>query len=128
VEHVLAIGDVLQALLASERLKYFIYEPKDEFNAGRKMFYAPDAFFILERGGSYLLELQRSNLSTNRWAMKWAVASAFFDGDFYKSASWQRGKVILRPKIIAVTNQSPDVVTAGSSLNVTVLKDVSTLL
>jgi hypothetical protein len=117
VEHVLAIGDLFQELLSSGRLKYFAYEPKDEFNVGRKMTYAPDAFFALDRGGSYLLELQRSNLSTNRWALKWAIASAFFDGNFYKSASWQvAGKIILKPKILVITKQSQEVVRAGSSL------------
>jgi hypothetical protein len=94
-----------------------MYEPKDEFSPGRKMIYAPDAFFAIERGGTYLLELQRSPLSTNRWAAKWAVAAAFFDGDYYKRASWQQGgKVIFKPKILVMSSQSPDIVRAGSSL------------
>jgi hypothetical protein len=121
---------MFQCLLASGRLAYFRYEPKDEFHAGRKMVYAPDAFFILKDPyAAYLLELQRSNLSTNRWAQKWAIASAFFDGDYYQKASWQViPKRVLRPKILAITGQSPEVVTAGSSLNMTIVQDIKDIL
>lgn len=130
VEHALAIGEIFQALLDTGRLAYFHYEPKDEFMAGRVMVYAPDAFFILrDPYVSYLVEMQRTPLSTNRWAAKWAVASAFFDGRHYERASWQVGeKRILRPKILAVTSQSADVVKAGSGLPIMITKDIGAIL
>lgn len=131
IEHVLAVGDLYQALQESGRLSYWKYEPKDIFRAGREMVYAPDAFFVLKSDGGhapYLLEVQTSNISTSRWADKWAVASLFFDGDHHKKASWQVFQTPIKPKIIVITGSHPDTVTAGSSLPLLIMKNFSPLL
>lgn len=135
VEHVLSIADIFQDLEETGRLLHFQYEPKDEFHAGRRMIYAPDAFFILRRktGGAdfYLLECQRSRISAGAWANKWAIASAYFEGDYYREASWQvvkdKGKII-KPQIVAVSSQEPENIKGGSSLNLTIVKKIEELL
>lgn len=121
---------------------------------GKKMVYAPDGFFVLsparvERragkegtsllasasnarattGGAFLLEYQLSPLSSERWAAKWAVAAAFFDGGAYKSASWQpAGNVKVKPRIVAITKQGKETVGAGSSLSLVIEPSIDFLL
>lgn len=129
IDHALAIGDVWLDMVLGGGLKYFVYEPKDEFNPGTgRRVYCPDAFFI-HGGTAYLLEVQRSPLSTKRWAEKWAVASQYFDGGYYKSASWQvaQGRII-KPSIVVLSTQSPQVITAGTGLSLILAKDIKEAL
>jgi hypothetical protein len=128
VEHVLGIGDIFQELLETGKVRYFKYEPRDDFHSGRSMVYAPDAFLVFDNK-PYLLEYQKTPLSSNRWAQKWAVADAFFSGDAYKSASWQnKGAVKFKPRILVISSQEPETVTAGSSLPLLIVKNISSLL
>jgi hypothetical protein len=124
VEHILGLGSIFQELLDSGRLQFFLYEPKDEFFPGRRKVYAPDAFFYLQGAGAFLLEYQRSPLSSNRWAAKWAVASEFFEGGYYKKASWQRGKIAVKPQILVIAEQSPEQVQGESGLKLIVKNSI----
>lgn len=128
VEHVLAIGDVYQALVSTGRLLAFHYEPKDEFNAGRRLVYSPDAFYALRGGGAALLEVQRSPMSSTRWAAKWAIASAYFEGGHYKGASWQPGKLPIIPRIVVLSSQEEETIKAGSMLNITIARTIEEAL
>lgn len=130
VEHILGVASIYIDLMLSGRLAYFKYEPQDKFYCGKELVYAPDAFFILkEPYASYVLEYQRSPLSSNRWAAKWAIASAFMDGGYYEKASWQVKKgFVIKPKIVVVSGQQVETVRAESSLPLVVVKDFKDIL
>lgn len=139
VEHVLGIAEIFLSLFLSGRLRVFKYEPKDEFNAGKKMIYSPDAFFVLlpervergagKEGGTFLLEYQKSPISSSVWAKKWAIAGAFFDGGFYKGASWQPpGNVKVKPRIVVISKQQKETITAGSVLPLLINESINFLI
>ena len=114
VEHHLAITSCYVALVQTGKCTKFVPELREKY--GDNKTYAPDAFFVYDKK-AYLLEVQRSPLSVERWAKKWAVASDFFDGNHHTKASFQywAGKII-RPTIVVITSQPAENVQAGSRL------------
>ena len=114
VEHHLSITSCYVSLVQSGKCTKFVPELREKY--GDNKIYAPDAFFVYDKK-AYLLEVQRSPLSVERWAKKWAVASDFFDGNHHTKASFQywAGKII-RPTIVVITSQPAENVQAGSRL------------
>lgn len=128
-DHILSIGDAYLDLLSSGKLSRWTTELRETYRIGNKeRKYCPDAFFVFE-GKPYLLEVQRSPLSVNRWGEKWNVATEFFDGGHYMKASFQlwEGKTI-RPRIAVITDQAESQVTAGAKLPLLILKSGADLV
>lgn len=134
VDHYLSIGDVWQHLNTVGQLKRWRVELREPF-AG-KMKYCADAFACIttEKGTQLLMiESQLSSLTSNRWAEKWAVASAFFDSPAYSTASFQdfkngKGeKIVIKPtqiKILVISTQQPETIQGGSRLPLIVCRDI----
>lgn len=125
VAHNLEVAEILIQLSRWGRVGKWVTEPRHKF--GKKM-HSPDAFFVYG-GKAYLLEVQRSAISTARWGEKWAISSEYFEGGFYKDAPWQfwEGKTI-RPMILVVTDTSEEKVRAGSRLQMMVVRDIMELI
>lgn len=132
IPHYLALADAYQALRRRTDIKllHWAVELREPFKLGsRSLTYCPDAFFTVERDGkrwAYLLEVQQSPLTSNRWAEKWAMATAFFDSDAVTSASFQVAKGhVLRPAIVVLTPQQPETVQGGSKLPIIITKTIA---
>lgn len=116
INHILAVGQIFMTLYTSGRLQYWQYEPSHAD-------YYPDAFYLLG-GKAFLLEVQRSPISSARWAKKWAQAARYFDSGTYVTAPWQvvRGAT-LTPRIVVVTSQMADTVAAGCELPIKIMEE-----
>lgn len=125
VDHHLAIADCYLKLSRAGTLKYWTHECREQF--GKKV-YAPDAFFVWE-GKPFLLEVQRSPLSSARWGEKWAMAAEYFDGGHYRKSSWQFWKPkIIRPNLLCLSDQNPSIILAGTALQIHVGDDIISLV
>lgn len=128
VGHYLAIASVYQDLKRIGELKRWAVELRETFGTQK---YCPDIFTVVVRGGvakAFLIEVQESPLTSTRWGEKWAVASAFFDSEELKTASFQvvPGKII-RPQIVALSSQQPETVQGASRLPIIIAKDIKSV-
>lgn len=124
IDHVLAIGDAYLDLIETGKLlpHRWLYELREPMG---KRKYCADAFFVHD-GKPYLLEVQRSPISSKRWAEKWAIASEFFDNDHLTKASFQFWKPrIVKPRIMVLSAQEPDTIRAGTRLDLLILNKLS---
>jgi len=97
-------------------MEHFETEPRREFtDQGRKRVYAPDALFFIDEK-PFILEVQRTRLTKERWKKKWEVAESFFHGK-------------PTPVIILVKTQQPkETVSSHTTLPVHVFKGEEDLL
>jgi DNA-binding MarR family transcriptional regulator len=129
LSHHLEITDSFLQLSQTEELKYFEIELREHFidRSNKIKKYCPDAFFIFN-GIPYLLEVQRSPLSSLRWKAKWDVALEFFESGMYKHASWQKGSEVTQPHIVVISNQRKDVVLHGCRLPVVLVRQIRDII
>ena len=125
VGHYLAIASVYQDLKRIGELKRWNVELREKFGTQK---YCPDIFAVVVRGGAakaFLIEVQESPLTSTRWGEKWAVASAFFNSEEFKTASFQvvAGKII-QPQIVALSSQQPETVQSSTRLPLIIAKDI----
>lgn len=128
IDHYLAISDVWQELRQSDKFatNRWLVELRERMEG--KDVYAPDAFFVY-KGKPYLLEVQRTKISSERWGEKWAKASRFFDEGHYKKASFQfwEGKTI-RPEVVVISTQNPTTIQAGTRFQFLLYKSITDFL
>lgn len=122
--HALAIGNVYLELKRTGGLLHFETELREEYTVGGKVKkYCPDAFFIYKKK-PYLLEVQLTPLSSDRWAKKWETANEFFSGPHLK-ASWQKySKNPFRPEMVVLTKQNTEIVKAGSRIPLIIVQEI----
>jgi hypothetical protein len=126
LDHWLAIGDVYCTLKQSGGLRYFIPELREPIPGTRKV-YCGDAF-VEWREKRFLLEVQMSPLSTDRWKEKWMVLTEWARRGGLRQASFQRFyKETITPAIVVVTQQSKEVVSGGMDLPLKIVRDIKEL-
>jgi|GEM_PF-6450001 len=83
IEHILALGDAYQAL--EPFLVEWKVEPRYQIEEGLTV--APDAFMIVRKADGkrylFLLEIQLSPLSSQRWASKWENRRRLYENKRY---------------------------------------------
>lgn len=133
LEHWLALADMWVTLRAAGELLRWRVELREVYGGG---VYCPDAFYALRMpGGTQLrfLEVQLTEQTSDRWARKWAVASGFFDSPAFAKGSFQtflgrdNKPVTIKAdqvKIVVVSKQQPDTITAGTRLPLILSRDV----
>lgn len=117
LDHMIEIARVYQWLDLNGELTDFIHEPHYPFG---DLTYYPDAYFIWN-GRAYLLEVQRSYLSADRWEMKWKIAEEFFKGPFKKASFQTNPAKIIKPRLICLAVGNPP---KPENLNVLIWKEI----
>jgi hypothetical protein len=131
IDHILGIGNILFDLMEMGEVIDFSLELREPFQyMGKDHKFCADAFFALNNR-AYLLEYQRTPLTSLRWAEKWEIYNRFLGSTAFHKACWnryaQKGQYIL-PLTVVVTNQQPDTVKTGCRVPIKVIRDIKELV
>lgn len=94
ISHWIRIGDLWQIMTREGgRPTVFMTEPPDscEFDV-----------YTVWRKKPFLIEIQRSNLSSREWEKKWYKRKKFYEEKQYHSAPWQVSKTVIVPRPILI--------------------------
>lgn len=101
IEHWLSVGDLWQALFhTGGKPHVFLAEPKH--SAGFDV-------YVEWQGRAYLVEIQRTPLTTKAWTEKWDQRLDWYNARAFEQAPWYRG-VVPRPVLILKTEQEDSTV------------------
>ena len=97
IDHWLTIGDLWQAMThTAGRPSTFLTEPKDSCDFD---------IYTVWQNRPYLIEIQRSKLSSKEWSKKWCKREKWYQEQGYKNAPWQNGKTIIVPRPILICTE-----------------------
>lgn len=129
LNHYLAIGDFYLYLKQNGNLIAFETELRERFAVGTKeKLYCPDAFFIWN-GKIYVLEVQITPTSKDRWSKKHEIRNLFFDPirNYYHAASFQkyaRNDKLIKPLMVIWSKSKESNVSHGSKERLIIFKEL----
>lgn len=130
IDHILGIGNILFDLQQIGEVVDFKFELREPFlHKGKDHKFWSDAFFGFN-GKAYLLEYQRTPLTSQRWAEKWENYNRYLGSTAFHKAFWNqhaRGQYIL-PMTVVVTTQQPDTVKTGCKFPIKVVRNIKELV
>lgn len=125
IEHILGLGKILLDLHEMGIVGDFRPELREPFTVhGKPYYFCADAYFVFNQR-AYLLEYQRSPLTSEQWKAKWKIYDLFFQ-EAFKRASWNTPTRIIKPKIVVISTQQPSTI-QQTHLPLIILKDIKHL-
>lgn len=131
LDHILGIGNILFDLMQMGEVIDFTLELREPFQyMGKDYKFCADAFFALNNR-AYLLEYQRSPLTSLKWADKWEIYNRFLGSTAHHKAFWNRyakGQFVM-PTVVVVTTQQQDTVKTNCKFPfIKVIRDIKEMI
>jgi hypothetical protein len=121
VPHWLLITHTYLDMLEIERPMIFL--PEQRLNETR---FNPDIFAVW-LGRAFWIEVQKSPLTSKRWAMKWDRYNEYIQSGAYKTENWQPKTHVVRPRIVAISKQMPETIITGSDYEIDIVENIKEL-